>query len=108
MHLTCNHEQRAYTRMRRPSYWPRDPPPPSPRKIRPAMDGLLCEYKALAENSHPLLAIARFHAAFESIHPSADGNGRTGRLHMNFQLREKAAPPHCHKGRPRLGVQNLP
>lgn len=67
--------------------------PLSPHKIRPAMDDLLYEYKALMEDSHPLLAIAWFHAAFESIHPFADGNGRTGRLLMNFQLQENGYPP---------------
>lgn len=67
--------------------------PLAPHKIRPAMDDLVYEYGVLREGSHPLLAIAWFHAAFESIHPFADGNGRTGRLLMNFQLQKSGYPP---------------
>jgi len=30
--------------------------------------------------------VARFHMEFEGIHPLIDGNGRTGRLLLNFEL----------------------
>ncbi len=33
-----------------------------------------------------LTAAAYFHAKFENIHPFADGNGRVGRLMMNYIL----------------------
>ena len=33
-----------------------------------------------------LTAAAYFHAKFENIHPFADGNGRTGRIAMNYYL----------------------
>lgn len=41
---------------------------------------------------HPVVAAAYFHAAFESIHPFRDGNGRTGRLVLNFMLRKDGFP----------------
>ena len=35
---------------------------------------------------HPVLASAMFHARYEHIHPFIDGNGRSGRLLLNYQL----------------------
>lgn len=40
-----------------------------------------------------LTAAAYFHAKFENIHPFADGNGRVGRLAMNYFLVMHAHPP---------------
>ena len=40
-----------------------------------------------------LTAAAYFHAKFENIHPFADGNGRTGRLLMNYLLLLLDHPP---------------
>ena len=40
-----------------------------------------------------LTAAAYFHAKFENIHPFADGNGRTGRLAMNYFLVCRDCPP---------------
>ena len=40
-----------------------------------------------------LKAAAFFHAKFENIHPFADGNGRTGRLAMNYLLVINDHPP---------------
>ena len=40
-----------------------------------------------------LAAGAFFHAKFENIHPFADGNGRTGRLAMNYFLVSLGHPP---------------
>ncbi len=37
--------------------------------------------------------IARFHSAFELIHPFGDGNGRTGRLLMVIQCLQTGHPP---------------
>lgn len=40
-----------------------------------------------------LTAVAYFHAKFENIHPFADGNGRAGRLLMNYLLLLWDHPP---------------
>ena len=40
-----------------------------------------------------LLAAAYYHVKFENIHPFADGNGRTGRITMNYFLVMHGHPP---------------
>ncbi len=42
---------------------------------------------------HPIVVAAYFHSEFESLHPFADGNGRTGRLLINFMLTRQGYPP---------------
>lgn len=45
------------------------------------------------EGEHPIIHVARLHAWFERIHPFADGNGRAGRLLLNFMLIQRGFPP---------------
>lgn len=56
------------------------------------MDELLEELQDV-DNQDALIAAAYFHAKFENIHPFADGNGRTGRLLMNYFLLLHEHPP---------------
>lgn len=67
--------------------------PTAPAKIRDEMKALFDLYEEAQDKLHPLISIAWFHAAFEDIHPFADGNGRTGRLWMNAQLRDGLYSP---------------
>lgn len=71
--------------------------PVAPLRIRGAMDNLFFHYENAAASIHPLERIPWFHAAFESIHPFAGGNGRTGRLWMNALMRVEGYPPICIK-----------
>ena len=45
------------------------------------------------EGEEILKVAAYFHVKFENIHPFADGNGRTGRLALNYYLLKKNSPP---------------
>lgn len=58
------------------------------------MQELLEDLKTLPEEPEKVFtAAAFFHAKFENIHPFADGNGRTGRLAMNYLLATHNHPP---------------
>ena len=59
-------------------------PPPHDRV--PALLDDLCAYLSGTAHS-PLVQAALVHAQFESIHPFADGNGRTGRALLQLVLR---------------------
>ena len=37
--------------------------------------------------------LAKYHIEFEKIHPFEDGNGRTGRLLLNYELIKNNLPP---------------
>ena len=47
---------------------------------------------ALQQGKHPMEVAARFHGFFEYLHPFRDGNGRTGRLLVNFILQRAGYP----------------
>ncbi|MCM1123389.1 MAG: Fic family protein [Eubacterium sp.] len=53
---------------------------------------LLAELADVSDDD-ALTAAAYFHAKFENIHPFADGNGRVGRLAMNYFLILHGHPP---------------
>ena len=64
----------------------------APEDVADEMRELLEELRDIAlENV--LTAAAYFHAKFENIHPFADGNGRVGRLAMNYLLVLHGHPP---------------
>ena len=65
------------------------PPPPQ------TLDGLLDDLLAYVNgDDHPALVQAAIaHAQFETIHPFADGNGRTGRALIHVILRRRGLAP---------------
>lgn len=66
--------------------------PPPPEHVPELVDDLI-EY--LNGDYHsPLVQAGIAHAQFETIHPFADGNGRTGRALIQLALRRRGLAPH--------------
>lgn len=65
--------------------------PPQPYMVPKQMEALALDFKQ--SKMHPIYAAALFHLRFEGVHPFIDGNGRTGRLLLNFSLMKSGYPP---------------
>ena len=65
---------------------------PAPEYVPALLKELFSSYEARRE-VYFLESIARFHLEFEHIHPFVDGNGRIGRLLINYQLMGFGFPP---------------
>ena len=61
--------------------------------VKTDIDLLLKWYNQNKSDFHPLVLATIFHHKFEKIHPFMDGNGRTGRMIMNYILIQNDYPP---------------
>ena len=67
--------------------------PPPAERVPERMDAFFQWYGAARDRMHPVEFAARVHAGFVNIlHPFKDGNGRTARLIMNFELMRAGFP----------------
>jgi len=64
---------------------------PAPEHVERMIEDILSEYKS-DMGSYFLDKIARFHLDFENIHPFCDGNGRLGRVIINYQFLALGVP----------------
>lgn len=65
--------------------------PPEPEKIPNLMNYYIYNYNN--DEQEIFEKIAKYHIEFEKIHPFEDGNGRTGRLLLNYELLKNNLPP---------------
>jgi len=61
--------------------------------VKTDMNLLLEWYNKNKKDLHPLVLATVFHHKFEKIHPFMDGNGRTGRMILNYILLKNNYPP---------------
>lgn len=65
--------------------------PPEPERIPNLMNYYVYNYNH--DEQDIFRKVARYHIEFERIHPFEDGNGRTGRLLINYELLKNDLPP---------------
>ncbi len=68
--------------------------PPPPDDVSPLMLELLEWWNKMSKDLSPVLSSAILHHRFESIHPFADGNGRTGRALALWELYRRGFDTH--------------
>ena len=73
--------------------------PVSNSRVSENMDNLLDWYNDDSIKLHPIIKAAILHTEFIRIHPFADGNGRTARLLMNYELIRNGYPSVVIKAR---------
>ena len=67
--------------------------PPPPYQLKSKMEGLISWYRNVGSKLHTVERAAKLHTDFVNIHPFVDGNGRTARLLLNFELMKEGYPP---------------
>lgn len=68
--------------------------PPPVDRVKPMMSDLLEWWNKEASEISPILSSAIVHHQFETIHPFADGNGRTGRMLSLWELYRRGFDNH--------------
>ena len=66
--------------------------PPTPVELRPLMNDFFLWYHKHEDKTNPVELAGLVHLKFVTIHPFTDGNGRIGRLMMNFVLHRHGYP----------------
>ena len=81
--------------------------PPKFYEVGDLMQRLIAEYQNEWKAFHPVVRATLLHGEFVKIHPFIDGNGRTSRLLMNFELMKNGYPPIIIKNDERASYYNV-
>ncbi|MFJ7370012.1 Fic family protein [Lysinibacillus sp. NPDC098008] len=65
----------------------------TPLPMQQWVDNLNFRLDVAATEDEKIVSIVEAHIAFERIHPFADGNGRTGRMVLNYSLLQHGFAP---------------
>ena len=68
-------------------------PSETPFLMTQLIDNLAYRLEGAESDDEKLIAILDTHIQFERIHPFSDGNGRTGRMVLNYSLLQQGFPP---------------
>jgi len=68
-------------------------PSETPLLMAQLIDNLAYRLEHSESDDEKLIAILDTHIQFERIHPFSDGNGRTGRMILNYSLLQQGFPP---------------
>ncbi|GGM42765.1 hypothetical protein GCM10011351_30900 [Paraliobacillus quinghaiensis] len=68
-------------------------PRETPLLMQQWVDNLNYQLEGASKDMDVLRVVMDFHIQFERIHPFSDGNGRTGRMLMNYSLMQHDLPP---------------
>ncbi|KNY28994.1 Fic family protein [Pseudobacteroides cellulosolvens] len=66
--------------------------PPQPYLVPVQMEQLMARHEEMVNTMHTVERVSLYHLLFEGVHPFIDGNGRTGRLLLNFELSSAGLP----------------
>ena len=80
--------------------------PPQYIELPDLMQELISEYNDEWRDLHPVVRAALLHGRFVGIHPFIDGNGRTARLLLNFELISNGFAPVIIQKENRLEYYN--
>lgn len=81
--------------------------PPKHYEITNLMQKLIEEYNNNWKDYHPVIKATLLHSEFVKIHPFIDGNGRTARLLLNFELMRSGYTPIIIKNEDRAKYYKL-
>lgn len=68
-------------------------PSETPFLMTQLIDNLAYRLEGAESDDEKLIAVLDSHIQFERIHPFSDGNGRTGRMVLNYSLLQQGFPP---------------